>query len=1271
MQFLADGPDVPEELLQAHEEGRVVIFCGAGISYPAGLPGFRGLVDKIYTNAGTSRNEIEEQAYKREQYDAVLDLLEQRITGQHKTLRAALFKALKPNLKLKGATDTHAALLHLARTRSGTLRLVTTNFDRIFEAAAKRDRLKYVNHTAPMLPIPKNSRWDGLVFLHGLLPKKADEHALNRLVVTSGDFGLAYLAERWAARFVGELFRNYIVCFIGYSINDPVLRYMMDALAADRRLGEVTPQAWAFGECEPGQEALKTIEWEAKGVTPILYKVLPGTNDHYRLHSTLLAWSETYREGTTGKERMVSANALARPSASTKEDDFVGRMLWALSDKSGIPAKRFAEFNPAPALEWLNAAFSELRFKHSDLNRFGVIARQETDPKLLFNLIARPTPYALAPHMRLVSAGLESTKWDKVMFQLSRWLLRHLNDPELILWVVSQGGHLHDELRSMIDYRLSELATLRLSGSSSELREIQTHSPNGIPSHEMEILWRLVLSGRVKSPWRDLDLYRWAGRLKLEGLTLLMKLELRELLTPKLVLNKPFRWNEDASDTGTPKTIRGIVDWKLVLAADDVRSTLKELFNGDLEEFLPGLTDDFEHLLLEALNLLSVLGGATDRSDLSNWDLPSILDHDQNRRARDWVALIELLRDAWLAIRANDPARATRIAVRWFEIPYPTFKRLALFAASQNACIAPKLWVSWLTADESWWLWAGDTRRETLRLLVLQGSQLSGVAATKLQQAILKGPPRELFREDVEPERLQQHADRMMWLTLAKLESSGFRLNATSTKSLAKLSRAHPAWGLADNQRDEFSRWMSGTGDADFESSIVVTIAPTKRAQLVDWLKAPPKNPFGINRDDWGDTCRRHPLNSLYALNDLVRQDIIPVERWREFFRVWSNKASNIRFWTHAAPIIQALPDRALAQLTYSVSAWLEAVSDHAITTEDVLFTLCRRLMVLPQDADALLQDDDSIARPVTEAINHPIGMVTQALVSRWFKQPLHDGGKLSPLFADFFTTLADTSIPHYRYARIILASHLIALFRVDREWTTRQLLSLLNWDQDPVEAKGAWEGFLWSPRLYAPLLKAFKTELLQTTQHYNELGEHSQQFANFFTFAAIGPIEGYSVDELRTALRALPPEGLDEAAQALPQALEGAADQREEYWDNRIVPFWQEIWPKDRNRKTVGIAESLARLALAAGGRFPSAVEMVEDWLGPLEHPFFIVSTLKESTFCERFPAAALKLLSSIIDDNRWVFEELRACLKRISDSEPALMNDPRYQRLQNQSRH
>ena len=47
---------------------------------------------------------------------------------------------------------------------------------------------------------------------------------------TSADFGVAYLVERWAARFVSELFQQFDVAFVGYGVNDPVMRYLVDAV---------------------------------------------------------------------------------------------------------------------------------------------------------------------------------------------------------------------------------------------------------------------------------------------------------------------------------------------------------------------------------------------------------------------------------------------------------------------------------------------------------------------------------------------------------------------------------------------------------------------------------------------------------------------------------------------------------------------------------------------------------------------------------------------------------------------------------------------------------------------------------------------------------------------------------------------------------------------------------------------------------------------------------------------------------------------------------
>jgi SIR2-like domain len=882
MQFIVNGPDIPDALLQAHEEGRVVFFCGAGISYPAGLPGFKGLVEQIYRLNGTAPSDIEREALGRGQFDATLDLLERRLPGQRLAVRRKLAEALKPNLRRKGATDTHVALLRLGRSRDGALRLVTTNFDRVFHTAAKRTGQAFQAYAAPMLPIPKNSRWNGLVYLHGLLPEKADDTALNRLVVTSGDFGLAYLTERWAARFVSELFRNYMVCFVGYSINDPVLRYMMDALAADRMLGEVTPQAWALGDCEPGHAHRKTIEWKAKGVTPILYQVPTDSYDHSALHKTLHVWADTYRDGVLGKERIVVSHALARPSASTQQDDFVGRMLWALSDKSGLPAKRFADFNPVPSLDWLLEAFSDERFKHSDLARFDVPPRDEVDAKLRFSLIRRPAAYNRAPPMLLAFGGITGSQLDDVMFNLARWLTRHLDEPRLVIWIAQHGGQLHNHWSWLIERELDRFSSLERDGKTSELEEIRLQAPKAIPGPLMRKLWRLLHSGRVKSSSHDQDLYRWKDQLKREGLSTTLRLELRELLAPQVRLKKPFRWSGEEESRDEPTRLRQLIDWELVLAADHVNSALHDLADEHWTSTLPLLLEDLQQLLRDALDLLRELGEADDRSDRSHWDLPSISPHWQNRGFRDWVSLIGLLRDAWLALRGNDSVRATWIAQMWFDLPYPTFKRLALFAASQEACITPEQWVDWLLADGAWWLWSTDTGREVFRLLVLQGQQLAGTTQERLESAILAGPPRKMYRDDLEPERWQDLVARSVWLHLAKLNASGLALGTSAAGRLVELSNAYPKWQLVANEREEFSHWMSGTGDPDYEESRDVDIAPRKRRELVQWLMKPQPERRPFYEDTWRDVCRTRFFHSLYALCDLAQDKAWPEGRWRE-----------------------------------------------------------------------------------------------------------------------------------------------------------------------------------------------------------------------------------------------------------------------------------------------------------------------------------------------------------------------------------------------------
>ena len=628
-------------------------------------------------------------------------------------------------------------------------------------------------YPAPLLPIPKASHRDGVVYLHGLLPQAPDERALHRLVLTSGDFGLAYLTERWAARFVGELFRNYIVCFVGYSINDPVLRYMMDALAADRMLGEVTPQAYALGEFSSGEETQKYAEWKAKGVHPILYEVPSGTSDHSALHRTIKAWAETYRDGIQGRERVVVEYAIAKPLASTEQDDYVGRMLWALSHSSGLPAKRFAEFDPAPSLEWLEV-LSDSRYRQLDLPRFGVPIASQHDCKMTFSLMHRPAPYTHAPMMK-VTADYGDGRWDNVMYQLARWLIRHLDDPELVLWLVKRGGRLRNDMVRLIEDRLDELAKLEVDGKADELERIRANGRNAIPHPLMRIVWRLLLSGRMaSSSQQHIEFDRWKNRLIRDGLTNAFRLQLRKLLSPKVSLTRAFRWERDPIEAGGPTEVKDFVNWEIVLGTGDTQALFDELAKSAAwMAALPALLEDIQQLLCDALDLMHELGEADDRTDRGHWDMPSISPHWQNRGFHEWVTLISVLSNAWEATLKDSPNRADSIARNWFLLPYSTFKRLALYAATHEAIASGGEWVDWLSSEGGWWLWSEETQRECMRLLVLQGANLPLAKLVFLETQILGGPPRQMFRESLEPDQWKYLVDRGIWLRLSKLDAGG------------------------------------------------------------------------------------------------------------------------------------------------------------------------------------------------------------------------------------------------------------------------------------------------------------------------------------------------------------------------------------------------------------------------------------------------------------------------------------------------------------------
>ncbi len=150
------------------------------------------------------------------------------------------------------------------------------------------------------------------------------------------------------------------------------------------------------------------------------------------------------------------------------------------------------------------------------------------------------------------------------------------------------------------------------------------------------------------------------------------------------------------------------------------------------------------------------------------------------------------------------------------------------------------------------------------------------------------------------------------------------------------------------------------------------------------------------------------------------------------------------------------------------------------------------------------------------------------------------------------------------------------------------------------------------------------------------------------------------SLKNLEKALSAL-----EQAVWSLVQATQGTGEQKANYWQNRIKPFWQQIWPKYERNRSDRISASLARLCISVDSSLPDALETVKEWLQPIDFAGHIFSELKESDLCSRFPQEILHLLDAALNERSHVSNELRLCLDAIIDADNSLENNILYTKL------
>ena len=1261
MRFEADGPAIPDILLDERDAGNVVFLCGAGVSIPAGMPNFldlaRHVVGKVDPPQDSEIRKVLETFddthppvadWSRPSLDRVFQwLYEEYGREQVATIvwRRLNRTSKTPRCRPCPVRGEHGIIARLSTNAEGHPQIVTTNFDLLFEAALGEQAIP--RYEPPMLPDLRHVPPTGITYLHGRLADT--EFGTHNYILSSADLGRAYLAEGWATKFVRDLLQSYTVVLLGYRAEDPPVSYLLRGL---KSVGEQTPKRlFSFDIGSPEDVDAK---WKDRGVNAIPY------GDHEALWTTLEAWAERADDPAAWRKTVVQSSKDGPRKLEPHKRGMVAHLV-----RSAVGAKQFAD--AAPPAEWL--CVFDVACRYAEPASFG--ENPPFDPLKTYGLDDDPPrSHAGGLHtsrrgddliswrrgdssvdrwQRLSPWGLQYDPMSQRLEHLASWLASCLNDPVLAWWAARQDA-LHPSPHLMLKEAL---------GNSTNLTD------------KVRRGWIVLLEALETLSSADRPPGRLHGRIREHGWKPDLIREFEATMKPAFLVKplwapppKSNDWREVEWKDVANLFFLFPLTWTFWPTGPDSAGPNVPV------DVLPSVYAAIERNLMRASERLREVGEI-------GWNVDD--EHPGHRSS--WNFYFNLFRELLDRLSKLDPDRVRQHISLWPDPDPHIFDRQRLYVWSRSNLFPGTETVHHVLAlshDQFW----RDTDSEELRcLLRLRWADFPDEQRRCIGQRILDGPPRPHDEEEV-------YGQTIAAFRFELLVQDGCAFPNDLVEQWKMLKGKLPRW--ANSWVDDAMATLEDGGVRDVETDEDASVLD--KVPIGDIVRLALKHsghtaPLSTNRPFTG-LVKTRPDRAIRALDAAACRDEFPEDLWSSALRHWPDNAPRCATKVlHGR--LRRLPAATIVAMAYPVGDWLERRFPEAVSNDrDLAFEVFDHLT-------------ESLSTTGPEGSGASIGKAVEGLIQAFDRDNSEQAVELPKDFKVRVERLLSASGEGEDHAVYVLSRRAGWLKGIDPVWVKQKMVPWF--DLCHVRAKSAWNGILEDRASIRLLFDEIKDGFFDLPKRMDEVfGEemeklYCQRIVDLALPSGAGEEGVLSFEDARKCLREITPEGREHVISCLcdvgldierivrkrshlrsegigiehgSSRLQSVALEPElrdgKRWQTLVIPFIHKAWPNERQFRTSGTTGAWLQLLGHTHDAFPDVFRAISKHLGAIDRHQPVLFSIEG--MATKFPEQALDLLNRVVPPDE--MEDAPSGLSEVLDllvkAKPALNRDGRYNRLQ-----